>query len=177
MTSNAKYLTLALLMTSINIPLFIYSQSLANRSVEHSTASEQSVAVEQDHQHAHQETLVAVEDSNTSPLPAPEMTPAEIAAQALSEEQNPERFQTLATLYRPPLIGKCKKLFERFKRKNFPDKPYKAFVYSFDGEVAYCADAYTDKGQLQAEEIVIRECKDHHAGSGKYSPCRIYTEE
>ena len=64
-----------------------------------------------------------------------------------------------------------------YNRKSFPDKPFKAFVYSFDGEAAYCADAYTDKSQEAAEEIVIRDCEEHHAGSGKYSPCRIYSSE
>ena len=177
MTSKAKYLTMAILMTFINIPLFIYSQSLANRSVEKSAALEASSMADENHEHTHEEPPVQVQDSSASPALAPEMTPADIAAQALAEEEKPERFQTLATLYRPPLFGKCKKLFERFNRKNFPDKPYKAFVYSFDGETAYCADVYTDKGQQQAEEIVIRECKEYHAGSGKYSPCRIYTEE
>ena len=101
----------------------------------------------------------------------------EAAALALAEEEKPERFKSLATLYRPPLLGKCKKLYERFNRKNNPDKPYKSFVYSFDGETAYCADAYTDKGQQQADEIVLRDCEEHHAGSGKYSPCRIYPAE
>jgi hypothetical protein len=90
---------------------------------------------------------------------------------------NIHHFKSLADLYKPPLYGKCKKLFERFNRKFFADKPHKAFVYSFDGESAYCADAYTDKGQEAAEEIVLRECESHHSGSGKYSPCRIYASE
>ena len=185
MSSKTKYLALAILMTLINIPLFIYSQSLAHRGAAGSTVDDaHSVAAVASDSHAPSPT-----NSHEAPKASPsglvdedtvatiEPSPAEVAAMALEDEKNPARFKSLANLYRPPLYGKCKKLFERFNRKSFPDKPYKAFVYSFDGEEAYCADAYTDKGQQQAEEIVIRECEEHHAGSGKYSPCRIYPAE
>jgi protein required for attachment to host cells len=181
MSSKTKYLTLAILMTLINIPLFIYSQSLAQRGAGGHAVDEAHVAAAQAEEHAADSHASSPHDqpsheddqqaSNTQP------SPAEVAAQALAEEEKPERFKSLATLYRPPLLGKCKKLYERFNRKNMPDKPYKSFVYSFDGETAYCADAYTDKGQQQADEIVMRDCEEHHAGSGKYSPCRIYPAE
>jgi len=181
MSSKTKYLTLAILMTLINIPLFIYSQSLAQRGAAGHAVDK-----------AHVASAQAEEQPADSPAPLPhdppsheedqpagdaQPSPAEAAALALAEEEKPERFKSLATLYRPPLLGKCKKLYERFNRKNMPDKPYKSFVYSFDGETAYCADAYTDKGQQQADEIVMRDCEEHHAGSGKYSPCRIYPAE
>jgi hypothetical protein len=181
MSSKTKYLILAILMTLINIPLFIYSQSLAQRGANGHDVGEAHVASaqaneRQDHSHAAPPPDPEIQDEDP-PASKAEPSPAEAAALALAEEEKPARFKSLANLYRPPLYGKCKKLFERFNRKNFPDKPYKAFVYSFDGEEAYCADAYTDKGQQQAEEIVIRECEEHHAGSGKYSPCRIYSAE
>ncbi|MFM7699139.1 MAG: hypothetical protein ACKO5X_10965 [Limnohabitans sp.] len=110
-------------------------------------------------------------------LAPPEPLFSEEMLQDMANDKKRERFKPLADLYKPPLFGKCKKLFERFNRKHFSDKPHKAFVYSFDGETAYCADAFTDKGLEAAEEIVLRECEDHHAGSGKYSPCRIYASE
>ena len=181
MSSKTKYLTLAILMTLINIPLFIYSKSLAQRGATGHAVDEAHVASVQ--------ADAPIADSHAAPPHDPaghddeaqasnaEPSPAEAAALALAEEEKPERFKSLATLYRPPLLGKCKKLYERFNRKNMPDKPYKSFVYSFDGETAYCADAYTDKGQQQADEIVLRDCEEHHAGSGKYSPCRIYPAE
>ena len=170
---------MAILMTLINIPLFIYSQSLVHRSAtDHAQkAHDSSVDSHSVEEHAQDEMAAPSEHAaNDHDSPAA-LSPAEIAAQALAEEEKPERFKSLANLYRPPLYGKCTKLFERFNRKILPDKPYKAFVYSFDGEDAYCADAYTDKGQQEAEEIVIRDCEEHHAGSGKYSPCRIYPAE
>jgi len=181
MSNKTKYLSMAILMTLINIPLFIYSQSLAHRSAstpavqEEHSQTEAPVPADATHGHespAGQVPLLAASGDGT-----PQLNPADIAAAALAEQENPERFKTLANLYRPPLYGKCKKLFERFNRKNFPDKPYKSFVYSFDGESAYCADAYTDKGQQAADEIVMRDCEEHHVGSGKYSPCRIYPAE
>jgi hypothetical protein len=173
MSSKAKYLSMAILMMLINIPLFIYSQSLMHRSGPAHAVEEPQTSAEAAHvpEHGQQESAHGDQDNASTP------SPAEIAAQAMAEEEKPERFKSLATLYRPPLYGKCKKLYERFNRKNFPDKPFKAFIYSFDGEDAYCADAYTDKGQQQAEEIVLRDCEEHHAGSGKYSPCRIYPAE
>lgn len=178
MSSKAKYLSMAILMTLINIPLFIYSQSLAHRSASTHAALEEKVLLPEDVEATHGHEATTSHDTfAVSAVTPPDNNPAEIAAAAMAEEAKPERFKSLANLYRPPIYGKCKKLYERFNRKKFADKPYKAFVYSFDGESAYCADAYTDKGQQEAEEIVMRDCEEHHAGSGKYSPCRIYPAE
>ena len=174
MSAMTKYLFLSMVMTMVTVPVYFYSQSMVN----HSAAPAGPVAVEpaqeQDPAPTASTPPPAEPDIENTNLSEPTST-----TQAAAEEQttNPQRFSSLATLYRPPLFGKCKKLFERFNRKHFPDKPFKAFVYSFDGESAYCADAYTDKGQAAAEEIVLRECEAHHAGSGKYSPCRIYSVE
>jgi len=181
MSSKTKYLTSVILMTLINIPLFIYSQSLAQRGANGHAVDEAHVASAQANERQDQSHATPLQDPEIQdedhPASKADPSPAEAAALALAEEEKPERFKSLATLYRPPLLGKCKKLYERFNRKNMPDKPYKSFVYSFDGETAYCADAYTDKGQQQADEIVMRDCEEHHAGSGKYSPCRIYSAE
>jgi hypothetical protein len=100
-----------------------------------------------------------------------------LAAIAALEEAEKTRYKPLGDMYRPPLLGKCKKLFERFGRQHDPEKPFKAFVYSYDGETAYCADAYTAKGLRQAEEIALRDCEENQEDSGKYSPCRIYASE
>jgi len=172
MSNLSKYLIMAILMTAINVPMYFYSKALL-KGPQPDAAPQQNIAnPPQDAQindhasstdHGSDDAAAPVERSNLQ---------EELAAQ-----ERPKRFQPLAGLYKPPLLGKCKKLFERFNRKKFPDKPYKAFVYSFDGEAAYCADAYTDKSQEAAEEIVIRDCEEHHAGSGKYSPCRIYSSE
>ena len=174
MSNLNKYLLLAILMTAINVPMYFYSKTLLKTPssegvVEHNAAA--------DPHATHDEGHGASSDASghgADPFKPIEKTDLQ---NELAAEEQPGRFQTLAKLYKPPLIGKCIKLFERYNRKNFPDKPYKAFVYSFDGEVAYCADAYTDKSQEAAEEIVIRDCEEHNAGSGKYSPCRIYSSE
>ena len=174
-----KYLYLAIFMTIVNIPLFIYSQSLVRGS-----AHQEEPAV--DALHAN---ISAHGDAHADPHADPHaqaeghagdpaaLSPAVQAAIEALEQAESGRNKPLGELYRPPLLGKCKKLFERFGRKNYPDKPFKAFVYSFDGETAFCADAYTAKGQEQAEEIVMRECEEHQAHSRKYSPCRIYASE
>jgi hypothetical protein len=180
MSSKAKYLIMAILMTLINIPLFLYSQSMMQRDAIHRAVQVEEPATETVHadaSHGGEEANPNDLDVAQDPDKPQPLSPAEIAAQAMAEEEKPERFKSLATLYRPPIFGKCKKLYERFNRKHFPDKPFKSFVYSFDGENAYCADAYTDKGQEQADEIVLRDCEEHHSGSGKYSPCRIYPAE
>jgi hypothetical protein len=175
MTNLNKLFALTLLMTLINVSMYFYSKTLFKNS-----GSQQEVtAAEQvnSHQHNAEQGHAGASDPSGKEQAAIQATEAVQLNQDMANEEKPERFKSLANLYRPPLFGKCKKLFERFNRKNFPDKPYKAFVYSFDGETAYCADAYTDKGQREAEEIVIRDCEEHHAGSGKYSPCRIYSSE
>ena len=175
MTNLNKLFALTLLMTLINVPMYFYSKKLVKNP-----ASQQEVAAaeqENSHQHKAEQGHASASDQSGKEQAAMQAAAADQLNQDMANEEKPERFKSLANLYRPPLYGKCKKLFERFNRKNFPDKPYKAFVYSFDGETAYCADAYTDKGQREAEEIVIRDCEEHNAGSGKYSPCRIYSSE
>ena len=176
MTHLNKFLALSILMTAINVPMYFYSKSLGHANPSdnpnaHTASSKPDMTGSSN-----------AEDLNGQLMPTPvtavpEPLFSEEMLQDMANEKKPERFKPLADLYKPPLFGKCKKLFERFNRKRFADKPYKAFVYSFDGETAYCADAYTDKGQEAAEEIVLRECEDHYAGSGKYSPCRIYASE
>jgi len=168
MSSLNKYLIMAILMTAINVPMYFYSKALL-KGPQLDAAPQQNMANPPQEAHGSEHAASAEDHAATAEQ---SNLQEELAAQ-----ERPERFQPLAGLYKPPLLGKCKKLFERFNRKNFPDKPYKAFVYSFDGEAAYCADAYTDKSQEAAEEIVIRDCEEHHAGSGKYSPCRIYSSE
>jgi hypothetical protein len=176
MTGITKYLFMSIVMTLLTVVLFIYSQKVAQPH----TSPAQEGAPHADVNAAHADAVASADAGHASATHGSSTeSPAETnASEAPAEEANSaERFSSVANLYRPPLFGKCKKLFERFNRKSFPDKPYKAFVYSFDGETAYCADAYTDKGQAAAEEIVLRECEEHHAGSGKYSPCRIYSVE
>ena len=175
MTNLNKLFAMTLLMTLINVPMYFYSKTLVK-----TTDSQQEVAAaeqENSHQHNAEQAHASVSDQSGKEQAAMQAAETAQLNKDMANEEKPERFKSLADLYRPPLYGKCKKLFERFNRKIFPDKPYKAFVYSFDGETAYCADAYTDKGQREAEEIVIRDCEEHHAGSGKYSPCRIYSSE
>ncbi len=175
MTSLNKLFALTLLMTLINVPMYFYSKTLVKKPA----GQQEQVAA--DHGGSHQDPLEHGQAHNaeksSNEHDSQPTAEEEQLSQDMAKEEKPERFKSLAGLYKPPLYGKCKKLFERFNRKNFPDKPFKAFVYSFDGETAYCADAYTDKGQAEAEEIVIRDCEEHHAGSGKYSPCRIYSSE
>jgi hypothetical protein len=166
-----KYLALSVLMTGINVPLYFYSKSvvqghdpMANLALIDLHAIQAALKPHAKNSHAH---------AHDMPVPL-EVTHLQ---EKLTVEDQEGRFASLSELYRPPLFGKCVKLFERYNRKNFTDKPHKAFVYQFDGEEAYCADAYTDKGKEAAEEIVLRECEEHHEGSGKYSPCRIYASE
>ena len=162
-----KYLYMAIFMTLVNIPLFFYSQTLV-RGPSHASAPAAPEEAVLDERPEPQ-----VPETNEPPTESPAIA----AAVAAMEQGETGRYKPLGELYRPPLLGKCKKLFERFGRKNDPEKPFKAFVYSFDGENAYCADAYTSKGQRQAEEIAIRDCEENQSHSGKYSPCRIYASE
>ena len=163
-----KYLIMVMMMMSINIPLFIYSRSFLTPSSPESqaTAEEPPTAV----------TALLTQDTSPTNLQEPEK-PNETKALAEDALQSREEPAPLANLYRPPLLGKCKKLFERFMKQKDPDKPYRAFVYSFDGETAYCAGAVTEKSQEHAEKIAKKDCEDNQASTGRYSPCRIYTSE
>jgi|GEM_PF-877419 len=174
MSAMTKYLLLSMAMTMVTVPVFIYSNSIAKRYA----APAEPVALETALVQAPEPTALSASSDESEPVSAgPNEQPGPAPDESAEQTPSPNRFSSLAALYRPPLFGKCKKLFERFNRKKYPDKPFKAFVYSFDGETAFCADAYTDKGQAAAEEIVLRECEEHYAGSGKYSPCRIYSVE
>jgi hypothetical protein len=163
-----KYLIMVMMMTSINIPLFFYSRSLLTPSkTENAIPAEELPATV---------NALATNDTNPTNLQEAEK-PSETAALSPELPQSREEPAPLANLYRPPLLGKCKKLFERFMREKDPDKPYRAFVYSFDGETAYCAGAVTEKSQAHAERIAKKDCEDNQASTGRYSPCRIYTSE
>ena len=169
----AKYLIMVILMTSINIPLFIYSRSfLKSGHAGMETIDMQGAPAQTDAQ-----SLSDAASPNPEDKPAPQEAPA--ADSLAMGEKAADRTEPapLANLYRPPLLGKCKKLFERFMRESDPAKPFRAFVYSFDGETAYCAGAVTDKGQEKAEEIARKDCEENQASTGKYSPCRIYTSK
>ena len=165
---------MAILITSINVPMYFYSKAfLTEPQIAAEHAPDVPIA-QHINQHDDVETQASTEKLGSRQSVSDEKSNLQ---EELSAQERPARFQSISELYKPPLLGRCKKLFERYNRKKFEDKPFKAFVYSFDGENAYCADAYTDKGQEAAEEIVIRDCEEHHAGSGKYSPCRIYSSE
>jgi len=168
-----KYLIMVILMTSINIPLFIYSRSFSKP--EH--LGMQAVDLHGAPDQTHAQSLSDEPTDNPEDKPNLQEAPAADSSamgETLSGRTKPA---PLANLYRPPLLGKCKKLFERFMRENDPDKPFRAFVYSFDGETAYCAGAVTDKSKKKAEEIARKDCEENQASTGKYSPCRIYTSE
>jgi hypothetical protein len=164
-----KYLMMVMLMTAVNIPLFIYSRSFL--SSEHHEAMASTDAHEGS-DIAQVQPPTALSTANSPATKEPAQQPVLEDLSYLKPPPAP-----LANLYRPPLLGKCKKLFERFMRQSDPEKPFRAFVYSFNGETAYCAGAVTDKSQEKAEEIAKRDCEDNQASSGKYSPCRIYTSE
>ena len=163
-----KYLIMVMMMMSINIPLFIYSRSLLTPS-----SSENPATTEEPHTSA---TALLSKDTNPTNLQEAEK-PSEPEALSPELPKSREEPASFANLYRPPLLGKCKKLFERFMKEKDPDKPYRAFFYSFDGETAYCAGAVTEKSQAHAEKIARKDCEDHQASTGRYSPCRIYTSE
>lgn len=168
-----KYLIMVILISSINIPLFIYSRSFLKP--EHAVRE-----ADEMHGAPAQTPALALSDETTTNADDKPSTPGAPAAGSVDMGEKPagraER-PPLANLYRPPLLGKCKKLFERFMRESDPAKPFRAFVYSFDGETAYCAGAVTDKSQEKAEEIARKDCEENQASTGKYSPCRIYTSE
>jgi hypothetical protein len=168
-----KYLIMVILITSINIPLFIYSRSFSKP--EH--LGMQAVDLHGAPDQTHAQSLSDEPTDNPEDKPSPQDV---LLADSVAMGDKPAgraEPAPLANLYRPPLLGKCKKLFESFMRENDPNKPFRAFVYSFDGETAYCAGAVTDKSQGKAEEIARKDCEENQASTGKYSPCRIYTSE
>ena len=166
-----KYLIMVMLMTAINIPLFFYSRSFLTPSHSSNPASADAHGVPTESHTSQDATHAVANDTPDTPDNPESPKPEEIRILAKPESA------PLANLYRPPLLGKCKKLFESFMRENDPAKPFRAFVYSFDGETAYCAGAVTDKGQEKAEEIARKDCEENQASTGKYSPCRIYTSK
>jgi hypothetical protein len=102
-----KYLIMVILMTSINIPLFIYSRSFLKS--EH-------VVMETIDMHgapAQSPAQALPEETTTSPEDKPNLQEAPAADSSAMVETPSGRAEPapLANLYRPPLLGKCKKLF------------------------------------------------------------------
>ena len=164
-----KYLIVVVMMVSINIPLFLYSRSFLT-----SGNADNPIPVEEQPATANALATNETNPTNVQEAEKPSSEPTTLSPELAQSRADPA---PLANLYRPPLLGKCKKLFERFMNEKDPDKPYRAFVYSFDGETAYCAGAVTEKSQEHAEKIAKKDCEDNQASTGKYSPCRIYTPE
>ena len=141
-----KYLIMVMLMASINIPLFIYSRSFLKSEQPGMEAFDAYIAPAKAHAQAQP-------DEQTNPKDKPQDAPL---AESVAMDEKPAvkaEPPPLANLYRPPLLGKCKKLFESFMRENDPAKPFRAFVYSFDGETAYCAGAVTDKSKKRQKKL------------------------
>jgi hypothetical protein len=167
-------------MTVINVPMYFYSKSLGQAQLPDTQTAQEAKRP------ALALRMQATRMQTRTGEPPQNMPPLICRAKPLFNEQcyktwpmkkHPKDSNPWLNSTSHRFMANAKNCSNDLNVNTFADKPYKAFVYSFDGESAYCADAYTDKSQEAAEEIVMRECESHHAGSGKYSPCRIYASE
>ncbi len=91
--------------------------------------------------------------------------------------QDPDYKTPFFTGYRPPLMGKCKVLFRKFKDEPLASGSYKAFAYSYDGEFVACASTVSEQNQQAADRVAIDECESNRRSAVESARCRIYAIE
>jgi hypothetical protein len=96
---------------------------------------------------------------------------------AESVVQDPDYKTPFFTGYRPPLMGKCKVLFRKFKDEPLESGRYKAFAYSYDGEFVACASTVSEQNQQAADRVAIDECESNRRSAVESARCRIYAIE
>jgi len=187
-----KYLLGFGLLAALNLPLFIYSQSLlrasafSKRSLLHKDvvvetfnersedAQSSTAALKEEPDEAPTHTQTASHD-NTAAHANTQAPHTNASAHSAYDPKDDVDYQRPFWVgYKPPLLQRCKRLHDKYLNESLEPKTFKAFAYSFDGANASCAAAYSPKSQRHADTSAIKECKENNASTIKIASCRIY---
>ena len=197
-TPLVKLLLISALSAGLIVPLFFYSRGLLRQAEQALAAAQAPAASEstptetQDTDasgHAQAESDSAQAPSDTAPSdPAPakaqdaaisgtesvaQAAPAMVLAQA-DKPADPAEADAGAQVYKPPLFGSCKRLFQQLQKQAVVDGEYKAFAFAFDGKTANCAEYVSNKSLRHARAVVLKNCQDDRAAAKRYVACLLY---
>ena len=78
-----------------------------------------------------------------------------------------------AQVYKPPLFGSCKRLFQQLQKQAVAEGEYKAFAFAFNGKTANCAEYVSNKSLRHARAVVLKNCQEDRAEK-RYVACQLY---
>lgn len=78
-----------------------------------------------------------------------------------------------AQVYKPPLFGSCKRMFQQLQKQQVAEGEYKAFAFAFNGKTANCAEYVSSKSLRHARAVVLKNCQEERAEK-RYVACQLY---
>ena len=78
-----------------------------------------------------------------------------------------------AQVYKPPLFGSCKRMFQQLQKQPVAEGEYKAFAFAFNGKTANCAEYISSKSLRHARAVVLKNCQEERADK-RYVACQLY---
>ena len=78
-----------------------------------------------------------------------------------------------AQVYKPPLFGSCKRMFQQLQKQQVAEGEYKAFAFAFNGKTANCAEYVSNKSLRHARAVVLKNCQEERAEK-RYVACQLY---
>ena len=110
-------------------------------------------------------TMAAVQAST------PPSDPAELAK--VDKPMDPTEPDPGAQVYKPPLFGSCKRMFQQLQKQQVAEGEYKAFAFAFNGKTANCAEYVSNKSLRHARAVVLKNCQEERAEK-RYVACQLY---
>ena len=115
---------------------------------------------------AHAAPAMALAQAST--LPSDPAGPAKVDKPIDPTESDPG-----AQVYKPPLFGSCKRMFQQLQKQQVADGEYKAFAFAFNGKTANCAEYVSNKSLRHARAVVLKNCQEERAEK-RYVACQLY---
>ena len=109
---------------------------------------------------------MAVAQASTLPSDPPGLTKTD-------KPIDPTEQDAGAQVYKPPLFGSCKRLFQQLQKQAVAEGEYKAFAFAFNGKTANCAEYVSNKSLRHARAVVLKNCQEDRAEK-RYVACQLY---
>ena len=119
----------------------------------------------------HPAPTVAMAQALASTWPAATAASAAVAKEEKFSDQTGQ--DAGAQVYKPPLFGSCKRMFQQLQKQEVVEGEYKAFAFAFDGKTANCAEYVSNKSLRHARAVVQKNCQEDRADK-RYVACLLY---
>lgn len=101
------------------------------------------------------------------------VTTASVAVAPDANTKDPADSDPGAQVYKPPLFGSCKRMFQQLQKQPVAEGEYKAFAFAFNGKTANCAEYVSNKSLRHARAVVLKNCQEDRADK-RYVACQLY---